>query len=238
MRFELKHWIILGFGVALLAGGSILLKETGLPILFETYESTQNPKCFVELSCRDYQIKADLYQNDVFKTTIFSKIHFESKEVFAVGNAVNYTIDSTISDPKYAKKLYFAIATEKDDFTNIEKVPVDTVLTDLKNKDRLIDMQAISDNVYHREGFWFHDRPASVNLVIISIDENGTAAYSIRDPNESLFRIEPFENKLKADENRTANISNAQVLALTWIGVAMAPMLLGSDFIVRVFLRD
>ncbi|WP_299290360.1 hypothetical protein [Nitrosopumilus sp.] len=81
------------------------------------------------------------------------------------------------------------------------------------------------------------------------IRENGFETLNLDEP---ILKIFPTSAKLETEANRALlaqaeqqrisslvqDISNARLLALTWVGVGAIPIIIGADILIRVYLRE
>ena len=95
----------------------------------------------------------------------------------------------------------------------------------------------MSANHFHREGSWTTSDKAGYVLVGITQDETGKL-YLMPTSQSALFRLVDHSQFLDTINNRDQKNLNKQVLALTLMGVTLAPTLFGAEMVLRGFLKD
>lgn len=233
--------VLIASGISIVIGSVIL--SIGLPILFDLTQFGKNPKCFQELNCRDYDIVGFNIQNiDDEITTIEGSVVFMTNEIFSEANPIRYSIFLR-ADPQYVKQIYVLIDREDKDFNKFNGMQKENLKISLEPLDvgvsQMIEFRAIP--LGYANGFTATDElvffnTGKLSATILVVDKYDTVHVSKK--LDGIFDLAPFESKIKADETREEKNSNKQILALTWLGLGLAFVLLAMDFIVRVVLKE
>lgn len=230
--------VLVASGVLIVIGSIIL--SIGLPILFDLTQFGKTPKCFQELNCRYYGISdfVIVMQNGTY-FTVHGSVDFKTSEVFSEANPIQYEF-RIIGDQELVKEVYMLIDDEKKDFGHFNGVTKDKLTLSLIHDNsefsnyRAIQLQHYDEFVSKDELVFFNTGKLSTTLLIVDADNVVHTSKRL----DGIFDLAPFESKMNADEIRQDKNSNQQMLALTWIGLGLAFMLLAGDFVVRVVLND
>lgn len=237
MKKRSKELTVAFCGIAFIIIGGGIIKTWAVEPLIEVNEWLQNPTCSDLMVCTPKQtirfIGTD--QDGNVKSTLEGTIEFKSRGQFAMNKPIYYNIQLESTNPEFIKEINFIIADKNEDFSskinNTKKF-----FDDMKHDHRLINIIKISDNKYQRSAYWTIDAPIEqvFAVFITTPDDSVTLAATTT----KLFDVISPEAKIQDDANIEARITNKQILGLTWIGIGLGFALLGSDFLVRVILKE
>jgi hypothetical protein len=242
--------VFLAISIALVVLGLGLMIQFALPILWDIYESEHNPTCDVELACNfggyGYYLRDN---NGNIEASVSGALSFQTPEIFSEYNPVSYYIAFHVDNPQYVKAMFLLIGRNNDNFVSLDNQTFDSIQS-LLNTYTLTVTPLSYFGTPLRAMILYHTSPnefKNINQTIFTITGNMTfTALIIDDKNimhvgskyGPVFNLENYKSKVEADQNNQQRISNRTNLALTWIIVGMSPMILGADFIARIYLND
>lgn len=222
----------------------------GLPTLWEVSESERNPQCFEELACTSYLIEYVLRDDEEnYKSKVYGELDFASHEIFSEANPIDYEIRVIVENPQYVRGIFFLIGINEQDFDYLDNTTHDpnnpvylTADDNIIDYDMYVPSVIFAIPLYHTSPKIFSNSnqttfftTGNVTLTGLVINDEGIGHLF---ENDVMFKLQNFEAKIPLDQNRRDINANKIVLALTWLGLAMAPIILGADFIIRVYLND
>ena len=231
--------------IVLLAVGFALLGLVGLPILWDIHQSEVNPQCYIELDCKSDGFDYDMRDNKGnLETMIHVYYDFQTPVVFSASNQINYNINVDVDKSQYVKKTLLLIdVDDKMGVKNLNNLTYDIVKPLINNSTIIppysqvpvLDLSSTSSNKFTgKNQLYFWGITGNVKLALLVVDEkNMTHVSGEFGP---VFQVQSYETKIQADQNEQEKKSNKQILALTWMGVALVPILIGADYIGRIFL--
>ena len=236
MNAKQKRDIIITISSVLAIMGAIILSHFGFPPLLLANEMSENPQCGDILVCERIPLQYATLDSEDNMIALTGILEFSSKGTFSAFNKIDYFIDVQISNPELVKEIYFIILDESFDFEEFITIPTSKVLDVLKEEQRLIDLIKISETQYTRIGSWALSEPSDITLSGIIVEENGVL--DVLEETKVIVTLESQQIKNESIANIESRIMNKTFLGLTWIGVGLAPLLLGADLLARVFLKD
>lgn len=203
--------------------------------LLQADQLIHNPTCDNDImACNSlpiYLTLTDEHNNIV--SIINGNFNVTSKTSFFVNNKINYETQVDVIGSKNVSQIYFILTPKDANMSLIEKLTPAQLLTEAKNNQELIDLQPLGNNQFHRTGFWTPVLTNDIVLVaVVEFSDNTATMPSEKSP--VLVSIGSQKDKSDAEQSQESRISSEVILGLTWMGVSIAPMLLGSDMILRV----
>lgn len=235
MTFQPKHIAIIGSGVFLIGLGFAILYWHGIPPLQEVNNSEKHTPCENIEICIPKQIGfAFKDSNGNIGATISGTVNLKSNYTFTVDRYFSYNIDmvSSVSD---FKQLMFAFVTDEERFANMNQTNPNILIKEAKSEGRFVNT-TLNNGHFTAKGIWQYAEPTTVKLFGFAVwgEKNITPLGK----SQPVITLVSQADLIDAKRNFESEKTNKIVLALTWIGIGLAPILLGADFIVRVLLRD
>jgi len=219
--------------IGFLSLGLSIILNFGITPLLQANDWIQHPTCDDLLACNSIPIiftAKDSHDNVV--SQIDGMMNVSSKTSFSVNTRINYEIKVTAVGSKKVSQIYFLLTPKDADISKITEKSPDELLTQAKNDQELIDLQPRSDNQFYRTGFWTTGIPTDIVLVGLILFDDHTVSPTDKTP--VIVTIASQQDKTQAEQSQESRIINKVILGLTWMTVSLAPMLLGSDMILRV----
>lgn len=225
-------------GIVFIILGAVIIFTWAVDPLFEANQWIQNPTCDDLLVCLPplfvHFEGAD--PNGKVISTIDGTLKFSSRGQIAMNNPIFYEINLHINNPEIVKEIFFIISDKNEDLrTQFEKDP-NKFLQDMKQRQRLIDMNKKSESEYYRNGLWTINIPIEHVFVALVVESDNSI--KLAGTSNVLFSLVSPEIKTQDDANIESRITNKTILGLTWMGIGLGFLLLGADFIARVVLKD
>lgn len=234
MGKKIANNIVLVFGVLFLLGGFWLAYEKGIPLLLEAEGLIHNLKCGEGLACASRDMNFNIIINDN-PVTLKGNFAFFTDYAFVIYSQIKYDFTATTSNQDIIQKIVFLIVTSETNLNDVKSLTYEEIKQRFENRG-LIELIKQPDGTYHKDGNWAFPNKSTVLVVPFIVDNNGKTTQL--QETDVLFEIVEQSVKSRAIDQHDEKIGNKTILALTWIGIALAPILLGMDFIVRVVLRD
>lgn len=237
-KVEKKYTIIIGLGIFLISSGAYLLLNYAVGPLLQANQLVQNPTCDNDiLACNSlpvYLTLTDEHGNII--SLIKGQFNVTSKTSFFINNRINYTTQVNVIGIKKVSRIFFILSPKDVDISKINQKTPSELLTQAKNDQELIELQPHTDNQFYRSGYWIPVSQIDVVLVAVVVFDDNTASSAEKSP--VLVSIGSQKEKSDAEQSQESRITNKIILALTWIGIGLAPMFAGSDMILRVVFKS
>lgn len=224
------------FGVLFVIGGCILASEKGIPLLLESEQLITNFKCDKGLVCNARDVHFPITHNGTMIGRLSGTFSFVSPYVFSPFDQIKYSFDIAPPQPNVIEEMFFLIMPSNADFSDLKELTHDELLSRYWGKG-LIELKYKDGKFVNdiNDGVWRYDNLVSVKVMpIVMIDKK----LVFLQESEILFTLEDRDARNDAVNQHDDRIGNKQILALTWLGIAIAPILLGIDMIIRVVLKD
>lgn len=219
----------------------------GFPILLEKYQSETNPQCDKEKSCNGYGDSLDLRDNKGnLETMILGGTNFETNGIFAESNRIDYGITYGADHIDHIKSILVLVNTDnKFNFKTLNNMTYDAIAPLINTNVRQIFSNSIPPipaiPLYHIGGNWYSNHnqtvfseTGDVSFTTIVVDDNSTV--HVFGEHGPVFRLQSVADKIQAEQKQQDRTDNRTIFALTWMGVGLVPILIGADFMGRVFL--
>lgn len=234
MLLENKIHAIKASGILLVGLGLFLLFYFGLPPLLEANGWNDNLNCDHGKFCIVKPVIM-AFRNDqglqVYE--IRGNIIFNATHTFTVDRFFDYEIKMTTSR-KDIKEMMFVIDSV-DSLDALKDKDPNILIRDARLNGQFIN-STYTNGEFYAKGIWSYSKPSTIAMFIIISNENKTVEYVGK--TIDLITIQSETELLNAKQNFESEKTNKIVLGLSWVGVALAPLLLGGDLIARVVLRD
>lgn len=223
-------------GLLFAIGGGILVLEKGLPLLIEADNLINNFTCDDGLDCISKNVHHPITLNGEMVGKLSGRFSFVTPYVFSPFDTVKYEFDITVPRPELIEKMYFLLLLPHDDFEEIKTLSDSKIIEKYYNNGLIIlnkqNEKFVNDI---NDGVWRNGNLGTIRIIPIIINED--TPYFLGTP-EVLFTLEDRDIRNLAINQHDEKIGNKQILALTWLGLAMAPILLGIDMMIRVVLKE
>lgn len=227
---------VVACGVFLIGLGLAILFVYGLPPLREANDWDANPTCNTITLCISRHIvfvEKDQNRNPI--NDVVGDIKLQSNYTFVVDQNFSYEIEMTTTR-KDISEMMFIIGLDDDGFDKLISEEPNMAIHDAKVDRSFIITTKKDSGVFYAKGIWSSGSPEKLVLFGYMADQNMNI-YPL-DKTQELLTFKPKLDLEDAKRDLETSKSNKIFLGLTWIGVAVAPLLLGGDIIVRVILKE
>ncbi len=237
MNKKRKHGFVIGFGILFVLSGSYLAYEKGIPLLLEADRLVTTLECNTGLACTGKDMHHPIMEDGVVISQLSGGFSFISPHNYVVYDKIKFVFDLKPTNSEVIEKMAFLIMPSDTDFSNDRNLPYEELKKKYQNKG-FIELTKLDNGRFFNDiedGFWSYSNIVEVKVAPIVLTKNQT---HFLQESDNVFKVEDPSTKIKLVDQHEEKIGNKTILALTWIGIAIAPILLGIDIVVRVVLRE
>ncbi len=208
----------------------------GLPPLLKAESWDKTPSCDNIMLCVPKRIGfAYKDENGIPKEVIEGTVMVRANYTFTVDRYSSYEFDMKADGKKYTNLIFVFIANDEN-FMDIEKQDPQITIRDAEIDGRLVGNKIENDRFYAKV-IWQYSEPSTISLLGFAVDDKEHVVYPLG-KSSSIVTLSPQSELIETKRNLETEKTNLIILALTWMGIGLAPILLGADFIIRVILKE
>ncbi len=210
-----------------------------VPIWAEIFQSKWFPQCYNELQCNIQGLNYGLRNNTGYlKTPVGGWLSLKSYGIFAESNTVNYFVSIKVDNPQYVKAIFVLPNMGNQNSFNFLDNESYEIAKIYLNSSQIPNMP-----LYHTStNFFTNTNQTQFNEIgnltfyaLVVDDKNICHLDKFYGQNIDL---KPYENFILAKRNTDDENSGKITLALTMMAVTLAPVLLGADYLGRIYLYE
>ena len=225
--------------IVLIIVGFISMGVLAGPIWAEIFQSRWFPQCYKELQCNLEGLEYPLRNNiGYLRTMVGGWLSMNTTGVFAESNAVNYLISIKVDNPQYVKAIFVLInMDDQSNFKFLENKTYEIAKVYLEtNEIRNIPLYHTSPSFFTNTNQTEFDWIGNVTFYALVVDDRNVCHLAKFDG--PSFSLKSYESSLLAKQSIDDENSGKVILALTMMAVTLAPVLLGADYLGRIYLYE
>lgn len=216
--------------------GASILYFYGFPPLLEADNWEKNPTCDNIMLCIAKRIGfAYKDENGIPVEIIDGVVNLKANYTFAIDRYFSYEFNVT-TNKKDVTNFMFVFAPDDKHFIDLDKKDPNIIIRDAEIDQRLIKTKS-ENGQFHAKGIWQYGEPSTITVLGYAVDDSQKVIYPLG-KSSPIVTLVPQSEITAVKRNIESEKTNMIILALTWIGIGLAPILLGADFIVRVILKE